>query len=153
MVELNIIEQCINIFKIGFVQRHQAKYGFPRIHGVVYNIKDGQLKELEVDYQMYVKKYSSIYRLHSFTTKMPTALTRTQLQANAIKEIGEAQGDEGRLNLKLLKRAMLNEPLLFSASETEEAIKFASQGEDGSKEVDLLQVSAYFEGQGTSNAQ
>ncbi|TMW66604.1 hypothetical protein Poli38472_014580 [Pythium oligandrum] len=48
-IELSMVEQCMNIVKTGLVQRHQVKYGFPRIHGFVYNLLDGELKELDVD--------------------------------------------------------------------------------------------------------
>ncbi|GLD93742.1 hypothetical protein PINS_up002347 [Pythium insidiosum] len=121
MIELNTIEQCMNIFKIGLVQRHQVKYGFPRIHGLVYNIKNGELKELDVDFQSYIKKYRSIYRLHAFPTEAP--LNRAQLQSNMIRSLIDGHEEEtGRVSLKYIHRAMLNEPLLFSDSEVTAAI-------------------------------
>ncbi|KAG1683818.1 hypothetical protein DVH05_013116 [Phytophthora capsici] len=61
LVELNTIEQCINVFKIGLVQRHRVKYGFPRIHGLVYDLKNGKLNEMDIAFQSYVRKYRSIY--------------------------------------------------------------------------------------------
>ncbi|DAZ93005.1 TPA: hypothetical protein N0F65_006574, partial [Lagenidium giganteum] len=130
MIELNTVEQCMNIFKIGFVQRHQAKYGFPRIHGLVYNIKNGEVKELDVDFQAYVKQYSSIYKLHSFNSPDPSGYSRAHLQGNAVRSICELdKHDDGRVSVTFLKQSMQNEPLLFSASEIDGAIAEAQKGE------------------------
>lgn len=144
MIELNTIEQCINIFKIGLVQRHQVKYGFPRIHGLVYNLKDGELKELDVDYQSYVRKYRSIYRLHSFPEEVP--LRRSQLQANMIRTLTEGHDDgSGRVSVKYLQRAMLNEPLLFSETETSTAFSAIQLSDDDKSSIEIAKVVAYFE--------
>ena len=49
IVELNIREQCLNLHRNPIVQQSQHKNGnFPRIHGMVYDIRDGLLKELKV---------------------------------------------------------------------------------------------------------
>lgn len=64
MVELNVIEQCINLFKNSIIQRAQAEHGFPRIHGFVYDIGEGIMHEL--DYQNFkdiIRQYRSIYKL------------------------------------------------------------------------------------------
>lgn len=59
LVELNVVEQCLNISKIGFIQKMQKKtasdlenphpYPIPRVHGVVYDPVDGILKKLDID--------------------------------------------------------------------------------------------------------
>lgn len=145
MIELNTVEQCMNIFKVGFVQRHQAKYGFPRIHGLVYNINNGQLKELDVDFQSYIKKYNSIYKLHTFDSPDPTSLSRAQLQANMVKEICKNHEDTpGHVSVNYLKTAMSNEPLLFSATEIDAAIGFASKHDTNAKAVPIAEVAEYF---------
>ena len=85
LVELNVIEQCLNLFKTGVVQRkrnetrkqlleQQAKNpvsGFniedevyPRIYGTVFNPADGQLKKLTVDFGQRVGKLDHIYGLY-----------------------------------------------------------------------------------------
>ncbi|DAZ93352.1 TPA: hypothetical protein N0F65_011878, partial [Lagenidium giganteum] len=144
VIELNTIEQCINIFKIGLVQRHQVKYGFPRIHALVYNIHNGELKELDVDFQAYVRKYRSIYRLHSFPSEAP--LRRQQLQSNMIRTLTDGHEEEpGRVGVGFIKRAMLQEPLLFSKSEVQSAIAFAHEGEPESLTVDIEKLVQYFE--------
>ena len=55
LVEVNVIEQCINLFKTGVVQRRRVEtykegrpYTTPRIHACVFDPKTGDLKRLEV---------------------------------------------------------------------------------------------------------
>lgn len=64
LVELNVAEQCINLFKTGVVQQSRIKTGFPLIHGLVYEIKDGLLKEMNLDLLGYMRQYKSIYKLY-----------------------------------------------------------------------------------------
>lgn len=47
-VELNIQEQVANLAKVSFIQEEWAEGEFPYIHGWVYSLKDGLLKDLEV---------------------------------------------------------------------------------------------------------
>jgi carbonic anhydrase len=81
LVELNVIEQCLNIFKTGVVQRKRAqtrkelmdagknkqevKDGvFPRIHGMVFNPAEGILRVLPVNFQQRVGSLDHIYGLY-----------------------------------------------------------------------------------------
>lgn len=71
LVELNAIEQCLNLFKTGVVQRRRAEtanwsggFTVPRIHAVVYDPKEGILKELDVDFRSELKRFSNIYRVY-----------------------------------------------------------------------------------------
>ncbi|KNC84089.1 hypothetical protein SARC_03682 [Sphaeroforma arctica JP610] len=65
LVELNVVEQCINLFKTGVVQNSRTESGYPLIHGLVYDIGDGLLKELNLDLIGYMKQYRSVYRLYT----------------------------------------------------------------------------------------
>jgi len=47
-VELNIMEQVTNLAKVSFIQEEWDAGEFPHIHGWVYSLKDGLLKDLEV---------------------------------------------------------------------------------------------------------
>ncbi|EQA44120.1 inorganic anion transporter, SulP family [Leptospira broomii serovar Hurstbridge str. 5399] len=47
LIELNVAEQVINLYKTSLVQSALKKYGFPRIHGWVYDLGTGNLKEVE----------------------------------------------------------------------------------------------------------
>ena len=46
MCELNIVEQVANVCKTTIVRDHWANGGALTVHGLVYNLKDGILKEL-----------------------------------------------------------------------------------------------------------
>ncbi|MFY7991378.1 MAG: carbonic anhydrase [Fluviicola sp.] len=47
LVELNVIEQVRNLAKISFIQEEWQSGEFPQIHGLVYSLKDGVLKDLD----------------------------------------------------------------------------------------------------------
>ena len=70
LVELNVVEQCLNLFKTGVVQRRRlltsqvtGAYPQPRVHGVVYDPKDGVLKKLDNDFRAERKKLAQHYDL------------------------------------------------------------------------------------------
>ena len=76
-----MIEQCLNIYKTGIVQRKriqtknklQKNTGgnvdeteiYPRIHGMVFNIKDGVLKKIPVDFKKRIGPLDHIYGLYT----------------------------------------------------------------------------------------
>ena len=64
LVELNVIEQCVNVAKIDHVQRKWYQTGFPKIHAWVYDLHNGLLKELDVDLGAYFSSIRSIYDLN-----------------------------------------------------------------------------------------
>lgn len=64
LVELNIIEQCVNVAKIDHVQRKIGRTGFPIIHAWVYNIHNGLLRELDVDLKAFIAGFRKIYYLN-----------------------------------------------------------------------------------------
>ena len=77
LVELNVVEQCLNIFKTGVVQSKRVetyelkekgdqRYTFtePRIHGFVYEPTTGDLKKLEIDFGEYMADLRSVYDLY-----------------------------------------------------------------------------------------
>tara|TARA_R110002050_G_scaffold145821_1_gene271291 strand:- start:191 stop:1081 length:891 start_codon:yes stop_codon:yes gene_type:complete len=74
LVELNVREQCLNIFKTGIVQRRRmetslnkdGKYDFctPRIHGFVYEPGNGLLNKLDINWKSEVEAYRHVYDLY-----------------------------------------------------------------------------------------
>ena len=71
LVELNVLEQCLNVFKTGCVQRRRlltsqvtGAYPQPRVHGVVYNPADGRLIKLESDFRKQRKELNHVYDLY-----------------------------------------------------------------------------------------
>lgn len=63
-VELNVIEQVANLGKISFIQEEWDNGEFPQIHGWVYSLKDGLIKDL--DYSINSNNaLQKIYQYHS----------------------------------------------------------------------------------------
>lgn len=49
LVELNVKEQILNLEKTSIIQNAQKVYGLPLIHGWVYDINTGKIKELDIN--------------------------------------------------------------------------------------------------------
>jgi carbonic anhydrase len=63
LVELNIYEQCRNVIKTSSLQQHYLKHGYPEVHGWVFSLKDGLLKDLQVDFPGILSDIQKIYNL------------------------------------------------------------------------------------------
>ncbi len=63
LVELNVQEQCLNVIKTACVQKNFMKRGAPTVHGWVYSLKDGLLKDLQIDFRGQLEKVRRIYHL------------------------------------------------------------------------------------------
>jgi carbonic anhydrase len=61
LVELNVLEQCLNIIKIDHVQRAWYKTGFPQVYGWVFDVRTGQLKDLGLNME---KEFSVIRKIY-----------------------------------------------------------------------------------------
>lgn len=71
LVELNVIEQCINILKIDHVQKSWYKNQTPNIHGWVFDIRTGKLKDLKLKMSEILRDIRSIYDLKPQKTHRP----------------------------------------------------------------------------------
>ncbi len=63
LIELNVYEQCRNVVKTAVVQQHYLKNGYPEVHGWVFGLKDGLLKDLEIDFPKMLADIQKIYNL------------------------------------------------------------------------------------------
>lgn len=63
LVELNVEEQCINVIKTAVVQRSFIQKNFPEVHGWVFNIEDGQLIDLDLNFTEKLHDIQEIYNL------------------------------------------------------------------------------------------
>jgi carbonic anhydrase len=63
LVELNIIEQCVNVAKTAAVQQSYLKRGHPVVHGWVFDLREGLLKDLQVDFPQVLRDIQQIYDL------------------------------------------------------------------------------------------
>ena len=61
LVELNVIEQVLNVCKTSTIQNAWNERNFPHIHGWVYDVGNGVIKDLEVSVKNN-KDMSEIYR-------------------------------------------------------------------------------------------
>lgn len=67
LVELNVVEQCTNIIKTAAVQKAYIKTGYPIVHGWVFDLHTGVLKDLKIDFVSILKEIQQIYDLTSGT--------------------------------------------------------------------------------------
>ncbi len=49
LVELNVKEQVFNLMKTSYVQKNRQLYGFPQVHGWVYDLSEGIINDLKID--------------------------------------------------------------------------------------------------------
>lgn len=63
LIELNVHEQCINVMKAPVLQQQYAKQGFPTVHGWVFDLASGQIKDLEFDFKGVMDQIQGIYKI------------------------------------------------------------------------------------------
>lgn len=63
LVEINTYEQCLNVIKTAEVQRAYYKTGGPRVVGWIYDLHNGILKDLEIDFEKELSRIRKIYDL------------------------------------------------------------------------------------------
>lgn len=71
LVELNVQEQCINVIKAAAVQKGFVQNGFPVVHGWVFDLKTGKLKDLNIDFEGILHNIQKIYDLTESTWSVP----------------------------------------------------------------------------------
>lgn len=60
LVELNVVEQVHNLAKTSIIQNAMRTENPPELHGLVYDIREGLLRDLRVDIEDF-KKFNHIY--------------------------------------------------------------------------------------------
>ena len=91
LVELNVIEQCLNIFKTAVCQKRRVethiasklpdsyfKFAEPAIHAFVYEPTTGQATRLRVDFKKYLHELRSVYDLYNADTPAMVPAIGTQ---------------------------------------------------------------------------
>ncbi len=63
LVELNVQEQCVNVIKTAVVQQRYVAEGFPTVHGWVFDMRTGLLKDLNLDFRKVLTEIQEIYNL------------------------------------------------------------------------------------------
>lgn len=67
LVELSVVEQCLNVGKTAVVQHSYLKRGFPIVHGWVFDMRTGLIKDLRIDFKEQLKAIQEIYNLTDAT--------------------------------------------------------------------------------------
>lgn len=62
-VEINTYEQCLNVIKTAEVQKSYYKKGYPIVVGWIYDLENGMLKDLEINFEKELSKIRQIYDL------------------------------------------------------------------------------------------
>ena len=63
LVELNVQEQAINVIKMASVQQRYAEEGLPVVHGWVFDVRTGLLKDLQIDFEAILSEIMQIYNI------------------------------------------------------------------------------------------
>jgi carbonic anhydrase len=63
LVELNVIEQVYNVCKTSIIQKARENNKLPQIHGWIYDIREGIIKDLEIDVLKNYEESDHIYRI------------------------------------------------------------------------------------------
>ena len=63
LVELNVQEQCVNVIKSAVVQQQYLRHKLPIVHGWVFDLKTGLLKDLNLDFEHILRDIQQIYDL------------------------------------------------------------------------------------------
>lgn len=63
LIELNVVEQCNNVLQTPEVQQQYAASNFPSVHGWVFDLKTGLLKDLNIDYKSVLESNKNIYNV------------------------------------------------------------------------------------------
>jgi len=63
LVELNIYEQCLNVIKTAEVQKSYLSKGYPLVTGWIYDLHNGTLIDLEIDFEKELNRVRKIYNL------------------------------------------------------------------------------------------
>lgn len=63
LIELNVEEQCKNILKYACVQESIIATGYPKVHGWVFELGTGNIKDLNVNDRAILKEIQEVYNL------------------------------------------------------------------------------------------
>ncbi len=63
LVELNVIEQCLNVVKTAEVQKSYINTGYPNVAGWVFDLAKGELIDLEINFEKRLEDIRDIYDL------------------------------------------------------------------------------------------
>lgn len=63
LVELNVLEQCINVIKTAALQLSYVANGYPVVHGWVFDTRTGRIADLKINFLQILQDIKEIYNL------------------------------------------------------------------------------------------
>jgi len=90
LVELNVIEQVRNLAKTSIIQNAMRGDNPPRLHGLVYDLADGLLKDLNVDNQAVFSEMAHIYSTEVKNDEQTTAAAAPTAETSSPASSGSA---------------------------------------------------------------
>lgn len=93
LVELNVIEQVRNLAKTNIIQNARKRPNPPRLHGLVYDIREGLLRDLEVSTDD-INEFRHIYET-STPEKAPQPASNGQAAPALAEETAEQPAGKG----------------------------------------------------------
>lgn len=63
LIELNVQEQCVNVIKMATWQKSFLTSGGPTVHGWVFDLRTGELKDLKINFYKIIQQIREIYDL------------------------------------------------------------------------------------------
>ncbi|KAF3390449.1 Carbonic anhydrase [Penicillium rolfsii] len=73
LVELNVIESCRNVIKTAAVQQSYRKHKYPIVHGFVFDLRDGLLRDLHIEFEKMLEDVMKIYHLSADSAHSETS--------------------------------------------------------------------------------
>lgn len=83
LVELNVVEQCLNVFKTSVVQRRRVEtfknastvtdFTEPRVHAFVYEPTTGEAHRIKIDLIEHIRDLREVYDVYNIDSVSPTA--------------------------------------------------------------------------------
>jgi carbonic anhydrase len=83
LVELNVIEQVYNLHKTSIIQRAWDGHANLHVHGWVYDLRQGLIKDLNIEIEKAFEEYEQIYKLNA-DTETPQPVSSTAALANPV---------------------------------------------------------------------
>jgi carbonic anhydrase len=63
LIELNVLEQCVNVIKAAEVQLRYVNEGFPKVHGWIFDNTTGLIHDLGIDFKKVLSRIQHVYDL------------------------------------------------------------------------------------------
>ncbi len=92
LVELNVVEQVYNLHKTSVIQKAYGQNANLQVHGWVYDLREGLIKDLQVDVQKAFEEYGEIYR-YEIEPPVKTKLEKVVLHLSG----DDKDGRDGKL--------------------------------------------------------